>query len=725
MPITYDKKKKIFTLNTKNSTYQFMIDDYKNLLHLYYGRKSNGIMKNFLIERARSFSGVFDDEHEGHSLDYLPQEFPVQGTGDFRSPLLIVRDENGTFGCNLTYINHTIRDGKYRLNGLPAAYENSGDDAKTLEIILYNNRLDLSVKILYGVLPELDIITRSAIIFNNSSRKITIEKIQSACLDFTHGKFDVINFQGRHAMERQFERRELLHGSTVIESRRGMSSHQNNPLVILSDHDATENSGRCWAMMFVYSGEFKAEISRDQYDQTRFQMGLSDEKFSYVLDPDKKMTVPEVIMTFSASGFEKISHNLHDCIRKNICRGFWRDRARPVVLNSWEAFYFGISGAKLLDMAKHAKNLGVDMLVIDDGWFLNRNDELHALGDWTPDENKLGMNLETLVKEINAIGLDVGLWLEPEMVSEDSNLYREHPDWAFVIPNEVPLKSRHQLVLDLSNRKVRKYILDFIFEILDSSNIKYLKWDYNRSISEVYSHAAKNQGKVLYEYILGLYEILDKINAKYPEILIEGCSGGGGRFDAGMMYYTPQIWCSDNTDAIDRLYIQHGTSFGYPASVTAAHVSVCPNHQNGRITPLPTRGIVAMTGAFGYELDPAKLSNDEQLEIQAQISRYKSLRKIITDGFYYRLSNPFSENFCAWEYISRDRRKFLLNVVILRCHGNMPEFYVTPRGLKPGKFYRNVNDGEIYASDALMDSGFALPMPKRDFESYTYLFEIV
>ena len=731
MPITYDEQHRIFTLNTRNSTYQFMIDSDGNLLHLYYGRKSDGFMKNFLHEQPRAFSGVFGysqdsqaSQDESHSLDYLPQEFPVQGTGDFRSPLLIVRDEFGTFGCKLRYDSHEIRSGKYALNGLPAVYENSGDNASTLEIILRNDRLNLSVKILYGVLPELDIITRSAIVKNSGHGKFTLEKLQSACLDFTHGNFDVINFQGRHAMERQFERRELLHGSLVIDSRRGMSSHQSNPFVILADHNATENFGRCWSMMFVYSGEFKAEISRDQYDQTRFQMGLEDEKFSYTLEPNEEITAPEVIMTFSSSGFEKISHNMHDCIRKNICRGFWRDKARPVILNSWEAFYFDISGEKLLEMARYAKKLGVDMLVIDDGWFINRNDELHALGDWTPDEKKLGMNLESLVKKINAIGLDVGLWLEPEMVSENSNLYREHPDWAFVIPNENPTKSRHQLVLDLSNRDVRKYILDSIFAILASTNVKYIKWDYNRSISEVYSHAAKNQGKVLYEYILGLYEILGKINAKYPEILIEGCSGGGGRFDAGMLQYTPQIWCSDNTDAIDRLYIQYGTSFAYPASVTAAHVSTCPNHQNGRITPLSTRGIVAMTGAFGYELDPAKLSEHEQLEIGAQISRYKSLREIITDGLYYRLSNP-SENFCAWEYVSRDKREFLLNVVIPQNHGNMPRIYVTPRGLEPGKFYRNTSTGEIYASDALMDSGFALPVLRHDFESCAYLFEIV
>ncbi len=651
--IEYNDDKRIFTIHTKNSTYQMQADGFGYLLHLYYGRRTLGVTDWALsyVERGFSVNPYDAGNDRTYSLDVLPQEFPSQGTGDFRSTMLNVHDESGTYGCELRYVGYEILTGKYSLSGLPAVYANDNDEAGTLIITLSNERLGLTAKLLYGVLPEKDIITRSAIITNDGKNPFTLTKLLTSCIDFTHGDFDLITFHGRHAMERNFERTHLTHGLFTIGSRRGMSSHQYNPFMILCEHNATETSGNCWGMQFVYSGGFRAEAELEQYGQTRLMMGLAEEKFSYTLKPGESITAPEVIMTFSSQGLEKLTHNFHDCLRKNICRGKFRDIQRPIVLNSWEALYFDFCGEKIIDMAKCAKSLGVDMFVLDDGWFVGRNDDNHALGDWTEDTEKLGGTLGELVGKINAMGLSFGLWVEPEMISENSRLYREHPEWAMSIPGENPVRGRGQLVLDLSRHDVREYVYRSIAKILDGANVEYLKWDYNRSINEVYSHSSQCQGKIIYDYMLGLYEVLERINTNYPDVLIEGCAGGGGRFDAGMLYYTPQIWTSDNTDALDRMSIHYGTSFGYPVSAMAAHVSVCPNHQTGRITPLNTRYVVSMSGAFGYELDPVKLTDDEKNEIRRQIQSYKNDREIITDGLYYRLSH---EDFFAWEHVSRD-----------------------------------------------------------------------
>lgn len=723
MAIKFDEGNGIFTLTTKNSTYQMQADSFGYLLHLYYGAKTQGFTDWGLTFADRGFSGSPYDlgEDRTYSLDALPQEFPVQGTGDYRSPMLVVCDSDGTYGADLHYAGHEITEGKYSLAGLPSVYANSGEDAQTLAINLTNQRLGLNVKLLYGVIPDKDIITRSVIVSNKGSRTFTVQKLFSACIDFTHGNFDLITFYGRHAMERNFQRQKLQHGLFSIGSRRGMSSHQYSPVVILADRQTTETHGRCWGMNFVYSGGFCAEAEHDQYNQTRLTMGLSQEKFSYELEPGEEITGPEVIMTFSSQGLEKLTHNFHDCIRENICRGKFKHSPRPVVLNTWEALYFDFNGRKVLDVAESAKALGVDMLVLDDGWFVNRNDDRRALGDWKADEAKLGCSLSELVKKVKAIGLDFGIWVEPEMISENSSLFREHKDWAMIIPTEKPVLGRNQLVLDLSRKDVRDYIFNSISKILNNG-ITYIKWDYNRSIAELYSHSGNN-GKLSYNYILGLYEILERINSQYPDVLIEGCAGGGGRFDAGMLYYTPQIWCSDNTDALDRFSIHYGTSFGFPMSAVSAHVSTCPNHQTGRITPLNTRYVVSMTGAFGYELDPLKLNDDQRREIVNQIRQYKVDNKIITDGLYYRLSNPESDNFFAWEYVFSDGSKALINAVVPQNHGNMPPVYITPRGLTNGAFYRDIQSGKIYPADALMDSGFPLDILKGDCEAFTFRLE--
>ena len=729
MSLTYNASASTFTLSTERSTYQMKVDKYGYLLHLYYGARTEGDLSYLITYADRS--GMCGCPHDvadrTYSLDVLPQEFPFQGEGDMRSPLLMVRGTDGTFGCDLRYKSHEIRPGKYDLPGLPAVYdEGEKDAAQTLSITLADERLGLEVELLYGVMPAYDVITRAAVVRNVGSGRLTVAKLQSACLDFVAGDFDVITFDGRHAMERRPSRRPVTNGSFSVGSRRGMSSNQYNPLMILCDRDATETAGRCWSMSFVYSGGFLAEAERDQFEQTRMQMGLASDLFSYPLEPGEKIVAPEVIMSFSAAGLEKISHNLHRCIRERVCRGPWRDSPRPVLINSWEACYFDFTGDKLVELAKKAAELGLDMLVMDDGWFGARNDDHRGLGDWQPNMEKLGGSVADLARRVNEVGLGFGIWVEPEMVNEDSDLFRAHPDWALAIPGKEPVLGRDQLVLDLSRTDVRDNLFEQLCAVLDQGGIEYVKWDYNRSIVDVHSRVATDQGKVLYDYMIGLYDLLERVRTRYPDLLIEGCSAGGGRFDAGMLYYTPQIWTSDNTDARNRLEIQYGTSFGYPCSAVGAHVSACPNEITGRTVPLGARGIVAMAGgAFGYELDLMDLPDRACEIIRTQVKTYRGIERLVREGLFYRLSAPKYSDVAAWEFVSEDGSEALVCAVVTRVDGYAKANYVVPRGLTPGATYRMVSNGLEFSADALMDMGLPLTVPNSPYENFMYRFERV
>lgn len=706
MAIIFNETEKIFSIHTKNSTYQMKVDAYGFLLHLYYGRRTNGTADYLLTYADRGFSGNPYDagQDRTYSLDALPQEFPCRGNGDFRSPALDVKDEGGIYGCDLRYDGYRLSKGKYAIPGLPAAYADE-DEAETLEIIMKDETLNLQVHLLYGVLPKLDIVTRSVRIQNDGEKRIFLEKVQSACLDFVGGQFDLLTFYGRHAMERNVQRTAVTHTCQRICSRRGTSSHQYNPLLLLAEQGTTEEHGACYAMSFVYSGGFQGEAERDQFNQTRMMLGLCEEQFSYPLAPGSVFHAPEVIMTYSQEGLGQLSHNLHKCIRRHVCRGHYRDVVRPILVNSWEASYFNFSGQTILDLAREAADLGVEMLVMDDGWFGKRDDDYSGLGDWNVNEQKLGCSLKELVDNVNALGLKFGIWFEPEMINEDSELYRAHPDWVLALPERKPVRGRYQLVLDFSRKEVVDAIYEQVCAILDQANIEYLKWDINRSICDVYTHGEKAQETVLYDYMLGLYDFLERLVNRYPKLLIEGCSGGGGRFDAGMLYYTPQIWCSDNTDAVDRTRIQYGTSFGYPVSTVGSHVSAVPNHQTGRIVSLKTRGVVAMSGTFGYELDFGKLSEEEKSEVRRQIATYKELAGLIQNGDYYRLSNPFTDEIAAWEMVSDDKDEALVFAVMLEIHGNMPVSYIKVRGLSADSFYLDEMTQKVYSSNMLMESG--------------------
>lgn len=722
--IRFDKESGVFTIDTLNSTYQMKVDSYGFLLHLYYGRRISGVMDYLIICRDRGFSANPYDagEDRTYSLDALPQELPSQGTGDFRSIALEVENSDGSFASDLRYKGHRIEPGKYFLPGLPAVYawEN---EAQTLEIDLRDEVTGLEVTLFYGVLPDKDIITRSLKVTNREGGRIYINRIQSAVLDFLYGKWDLITFNGRHAMERNLQRKSITHETQVISSRRGASSHQYNPMMIVADEKTTETSGDAYALSFVYSGNFKGEALKDQYNQTRVLLGLGDELLRYPLERGDVFYAPEVILTYSAAGLSALSQQLHTCIRENVIKGKYKDAVRPVLVNSWEAAYFDFTGETILRLAHQAKSCGIELLVMDDGWFGKRDDDYSGLGDWVVNEKKLGCPLSKLIKEINDIGLKFGIWVEPEMVSEDSDLYRAHPDWALAIPGRKPVRGRYQLVLDFSRREVRDYIFNAICKVLDQGNVEYLKWDMNRHLTDIFSKATFDQGRVMHDFTLGVYEFLERLTARYPDLLIEGCSGGGGRFDAGMLFYTPQIWTSDNTDAIDRLRIQYGTSFGYPVSAMGSHVSAVPNHQNGRVTPMKTRAVVAMSGTFGYELDLGRLSDKDKAEIKEQIRSYRKYASLIQNGLYYRLSDPFRDEAVAWLFTAKDKSKALLNVVIQEIHGNMTDNYVRLQGLEEEALYKEAETGMTYTGGALMHAGFPLPVAAGEYLSYQFLFE--
>jgi alpha-galactosidase len=490
--------------------------------------------------------------------------------------------------------------------------------------------------------------------------------------------------------------------------------------VILCDHEANEQYGDCYGMMFVYSGNHKTEIEVDQLEHVRVVMGIHDAQFLWTLTPGDSFHTPEVILSYSPDGFTGLSHNYHEIIRHNICRGEYKLARRPILINNWEATYFDFDQEKLLDIASQAAELGVELFVLDDGWFGKRNSDNEGLGDWYVNEEKLKGGLKPLIEKIHTMGMKFGLWIEPEMVNEDSDLYRNHPDWAFSAPNRHPMLGRNQLVLDMSRKDVEDYLYDAISRLLDENPIEYIKWDMNRSLADVYSYQMprERQGEISHRYVLGVYSLMERLTSHYPHVLFEGCSGGGGRFDAGILYYSPQIWCSDDTDPIERILIQYGTSFAYPVSTMGAHVSASPNHQTGRTTPLHTRGVVAMSGTFGYELDLNKLTAEEKDEVRQQIADFKKYYWLIQNGVYYRLTNPENGNFYdAWQFVAHDGSESLVNMVVNSPQPNSTLISIRLKGLEPEGIYVIEGQPRQYLGSALMYGGYTFPLVNGDYPS--------
>ncbi len=729
MAIVIEEKNRIFTLQTKHSTYQMKADAQGTLLHTYYGEKTEAEDLSYRICYAdRGFSGnpyMVGKTDRTYSLDVLPQEYSTFGAGDFRTTALRVRYVDGSQATTLRYQGCRRLPGKYAIPGLPAVYA-SCEEAETLVIALADPETNLAVDLYYGVLAEADVITRCARIRNGGRQAVVLEKAASVNLDWQYGDYDWLTFYGKHTMERMVQRLAIGHGTSAIGSVRGTSSHQYNPFAIVCEKGTEELHGGCYGISFVYSGEFLFETEHDQFDQTRLVCGIHPDNFAWTLQPGEEFDTPEAVLVYRPDGFSALSRAMHEVVREHICRGKWKHRRRPVLINNWEATYFDFTGEKLVEIAQEASKLGVELFVMDDGWFGKRDTDFSGLGDWQPNEKKLKCTLKELGEKICETGMQFGIWFEPEGLSEDSDLFRAHPDWAVRVPGKLPALSRNQLVLDFSRREVQDYILGELKRVIGSAPVSYVKWDFNRSICDKYSMAlsaqengsdpagqplraqdngsnlagqplrvqkdwsgrmnqlppVNRQGEFAHRYVLGLYHVLDELLQAFPHLLIEGCSGGGGRFDAGMLYYTPQIWCSDNTDAISRLQIQYGTSFGYPVSAVGAHVSAIPNHQTWRSTPLRTRGCVAMSGTFGYELDISKMTEEEKAEVKRQIAFFKKHYDLIQYGIYYRLTDPRISDWAVWEQAARDGSEALVNAVCSCAQSNAAPVLVKVQGLK-------------------------------------------
>lgn len=741
MSIIFDDKAKTITLQTKETTYQMKIDEQGVLLHTYYGEKTDYTDKSYMIcYRDRGFSGNpyevggFD---RTYSMDVLPQEYSCFGAGDYRISALKVKNTDGSRTSCLRYECHEVTEGKYALSGLPAAH-GAKEEAQTLTVTLKDYETGLKVCLYYGVFEKRDVITRAVKIINEGDAAVMLQKAASLSLDWQTGDYDWLTFYGRHTMERNLERSRIVHGVQSVGSVRGTSSHQHNPFIMVCDRNATERQGGCYGFSFVYSGEFMMEAEKDQMDQTRLVCGIHPENFEWKLESGESFTTPEVLMAYG-EGFGNVSRIFHGMIREHICRGEWKRKRRPVLINNWEGTYFHFTGDKLEAIARDAAALGVELFVMDDGWFGKRDDDNSGLGDWYPNEEKLGCTLKELGERIVALGMQFGIWFEPESISEDSDLYRTHPDWAVAVPGRNPELGRNQLVLDFSREDVQDYMILTLKEILHNAPISYVKWDFNRSICDKYSGAlpSERQGEMAHRFVLGLYRVLEEMIREFPHILLEGCSGGGGRFDAGMLYYTPQIWCSDNTDAVERLQIQYGTSFGYPVSAMGAHVSAVPNHQTGRVTPLSTRGCVAMAGTFGYELDVNRMTEKEKDEVRGQIELFKKHYDLIQYGEYYRLSSPYEGTATVWEMASPDGEEALISAVYHHVRSNPVPVFVKLGGLCKDRIYRLeligaqeeyalpvsskerfFRQGQLVSGAALMHCGMMVPEALDGFQAW-------
>ena len=718
MSIHFDDSARVFTLRTASTSYQMQIDELGCLRHLYYGRD---IGTADLRHLHRFYDLGFSGNHYEHPLerapspDTIPQEYASSGAGDYRVPAVVAVTPSGHRGTDWRYVSHEIKAGKYALAGLPSACDNGGE-CETITLTLRDAASGLTLRLHYGVFADLDVITRAAELQNDGDAPVTLEKAASVCLDLPFGDWDLLHFHGRHCLERQPERLKLPHAVVTVGSERGMSSHQHNPFVILCDHAATEDAGDCYEIMLAYSGSFRCEIERSQTDAVRVVMGVSPLDFSWTLQPGETFTAPEVLLSY-AEGLTKLSQQYHRFLRRNICRGKFAHARRPVLVNSWEAAYFDISADRLIALAREAKDIGAELFVLDDGWFRGRTDDNAGLGDWFENREKLPLGLGDLIGRITALGLQFGIWIEPEMVNENSDLYRAHPDWALTVPGRAPIMARNQLVLDMSRADVRDYLFDTLSALLREHDISYVKWDMNRSLSDVYSHAlpAARQGEVLHRYVLGVYDLLERLTSAFPDVLFEGCAGGGGRFDAGILCYVPQIWLSDDTDPIERLKIQRGTSFGYPMSAMGAHVSASPNHQTGRTTPLETRAIVAMAGAFGYELDLTKLSAEEKDAIRAQIRRFHTDEDVAQNGLYYRLTDETNTWFTAWQTVSEDQSRSIVSIVVQNVEPFKSAPHLRLKGLDPDALYEIEEENIAVSGAALMYAGYTFQRMLGDY----------
>ncbi|HGF7663923.1 TPA: alpha-galactosidase [Enterococcus faecium] len=721
--ILFDEKSRVFHLRNTFLSYLIKIEESNVLAHIYFGKpvKQYKDNKNY-PRRDRGFSGNIPlNPDRSLSKDTLPQEYSSHGSMDFRTPASIIQRKNGSDLLDLRYDSNYITDGKPDIEGLPQTYVLDKSEAQTLVISLKDIETAIYFDLFYTIFSDRAVITRSVKIRNETRETIKLEKAASFQLDFAHTRrFDeVIALPGAHVNERQISRQSLLSGTKVFESRRGTSSHHMNNFIALVHHHTTENTGEAIGLQFVYSGNHSFELEKDQINQLRVVGGINSHCFSWELNANQSFQTPEMILSYSSQGLNKMSQIHHELLRERIARGRHQFAERPILVNNWEATYFDFNSEKIKAIIDEAKELGIEMFVLDDGWFGKRDADNSSLGDWFEYKGKLTNGLREIADYAHSKGLKFGLWFEPEMISIDSELYRTHPDFLMQVPGRMPSASRSQHVLDFTRLDVRQTIEKQMRKILDTIPLDYIKWDMNRSLSDIYSITLDplRQGEVAHRYMLGLYELLEHLTADYPEILWEGCSGGGGRFDAGFIYYMPQSWTSDNTDAVERMKIQYGTSLAYPISSITAHVSAVPNHQTGRSTSLKTRGETAMSAVFGYELDLTKLSPEEKKQVKEQIISYQTIRPVIQYGHYYRLASPFEENIVAWMFVSpkQDEAIVFLGRILASAQPAFHEVYLL--GLDDEALYQEQTSKRLFSGAELMTVGLYFPDFQGDFQT--------
>ncbi len=727
MRIGYHEKNRVFKIDTEHTSYCIGIVDEENFLgHIYYGRK---LAEDDLVYLMRTDEAPYvpsrNNRERTSFLDTFPMEYTGHGLGDYREGTLTVKTLKGHTAVSLSYVSHRIYNGKEALAGLPATFAQE-DACKTLEITCEDPVLHLQVVLSYSIFADSDAIARSVRIVNQSAEAVYLTKVLSACIDMDNEDYEMITLHGSWGRERIIQTRPVMRGKQGVSSVRGESSHQEHPFMAWKSRTTTEETGEIYAMHFVYSGNFMAQIEMSQFGSMRALMGIHPQDFSWKLEPGDSFQAPEVICVYSAEGIGGMTRTFHDLYRTHLIRGEYRNKKRPILINNWEATYFDFDTDKLLAIAKEASALGIEMLVMDDGWFGCRNDDNTSLGDWQVNEDKLKGGLKYLVDEVNKLGMKFGIWLEPEMISPDSNLYREHPDWAFAVPGRTGSLARNQYVLDLTRQEVRDYVYEMIAAVLRSSNIEYVKWDMNRQLSDMGSCGlpADRQGELYHRQVLAVYELQDRMTKEFPYLLLENCSGGGARFDPGMLYYSPQIWCSDDTDAVERLSIQAGTAMIYPLSTMGAHVSDCPNHALGRTTPFETRGYVALAGTFGYELDVTKIAKEEQGKIPDQVAMYHKYNDLVREGDYYRIAH-YAENhyYDCFEVVAKDKSEALVTYIQVLNRPNFHSRRIRIPGLDKTACYviENAQDWpEIaqteYHGDTLHYAGINIPVLNGDFQ---------
>ena len=727
MNIRFDEQKQLFQINTEHTSYVIGIADGKYVGHVYYGRKIEDLTGIYPLLRTGEapFVPSVNMREKCSFADTFPAEYSTSGVGDYRESCLDVRTTGGHRACELSFEGYEILEGKPALAGLPSTFAKEAGRAKTLEITCKDECIGLKAVLSYSVFEDSDALIRSVRLINEGTEKLYIEKALSACIDMDDENFEMLALTGSWARERHMTKCPVTYGRHLISSTKGESSHQEHPFLALMTEGTTQDQGEVYAMNFIYSGNFMAMAQVSQFNSVRMVMGIHPEGFEWTLNPNASFQTPEVVCVYSDEGLGKMTRTFHDLYREHLIRSPYLHKKRPILINNWEATYFDFDTEKLVAIAREAKKDGIEMLVMDDGWFGHRNNDDSSLGDWFVNEEKLPGGLKTLVDKVKAEGLAFGIWFEPEMISPDSELYRRHPEWAIQIPGRAPGMSRAQYVLDLSRPEVVDYAYECVASILRSADISYVKWDMNRQLTDIGSAYldAHTQGELMHRYVLGVYEMQERLVTEFPDLLLENCSGGGARFDAGMLYYSPQIWCSDDTDAIERLAIQEGTALIYPLSCMGAHVSDCPNHTVGRITPFMTRGHVALAGTFGYELDITKISEEDRDAIKFQTKLYHKYHPLVREGDYYRIAS-YQQNhlYDCWEVVAKDRSEALVTFVQVLSEPNFKSRKIRLKGLEPKASYRLEETGDVYSGDVLMRAGFLVRRDHCDFSSRLFHF---